>query len=168
MNRYDEKIVALGLQIPESILPVGNFVPYVVANNLVYVSGQIPLQGGRPAFVGKLGRDFTVEEGQKAARICALQVLGIIKDACGGDLSKVVRCVRLGGFINSLPEFTNQPQVMNGASDLMVSVFGDSGRHARAAVGVNSLPAGVAVEVDAIFEIATAITDAIRRNEFTE
>ena len=79
MNRYDEKIVELGLQIPESILPVGNFVPYVVANNLVYVSGQIPLQGGRPAFVGKLGRDFTVEEGQKAARICALQVLGIIK-----------------------------------------------------------------------------------------
>lgn len=154
MNRYEQVIAELGLTIPEPAAPVANFVPYVVTGKLVYISGQIPLQAGRAVFVGKLGADFTVEEGQEAARICALQVLALIRRACGGDLDKVVRCVRLGGFINSTPEFTNQPQVMNGASDLIVSVFGERGRHARAAVGVNSLPGGVAVEVDAVFEIA--------------
>ena len=154
MNKYDEKIAELGLRLPEPVSPVANFVPYVVVANFIYVSGQIPLEDGRPCFLGKLGRDLTVEEGQNAARTCALQVLGVVRHACGGDLNKVVRCVRLGGFINSMPEFTDQPRVMNGASDLIVSVFGESGRHARAAVGVNALPAGVAVEVDAIFQIA--------------
>lgn len=153
MNRYEEVIAELGLTIPEPAIPVANFVPYVVTGKLVYISGQIPLEAGRANFVGKLGLDFTVEEGQEAARACALSVLALIRHACGGDLSRVVRCVRLGGFINSTPEFTGQPQVMNGASDLIVSVFGEQGRHARAAVGVNSLPFGVAVEVDAIFEI---------------
>ena len=154
MNRYEQVIAELGLTIPEPATPVANFVPYVVTGKLVYISGQIPFQAGRAVFVGKLGADFTVEEGQEAARTCALQVLALIRRACGGDLDKVVRCIRLGGFINSTPEFTSQPQVMNGASDLIVSVFGERGRHARAAVGVNSLPWGVAVEVDAIFEIA--------------
>ena len=155
MNQYDKKIAELGLQLPEPKAPVANFVPYTVAGNFLYVSGQIPFENGRPAFVGKLGREFDVEAGRKAAHTCALHVLGVVRQACRGDLGKVVRCIRLGGFINSMPEFTDQPQVMNGASDLIVSVFGDSGRHARAAVGVNALPAGVAVEVDAIFEIVS-------------
>jgi enamine deaminase RidA (YjgF/YER057c/UK114 family) len=154
MNKYEQTIAELGLMIPEPTIPVANFVPYVVADNLVYISGQIPLQEGRASFVGKLGREFNVEEGQKAARCCALYVLAHIRHACGGDLGRVVRCIRLGGFINSEPDFTDQPRVMNGASDLIVSAFGERGRHARTAVGVSSLPFGVAVEVDAIFEIA--------------
>jgi enamine deaminase RidA (YjgF/YER057c/UK114 family) len=153
MDAYDETLAGLGLALPELPTPVANFVPYVVTGNLVYVSGQIPLRDGKVAFVGKLGRDFTVEEGKEAARICALYILAAVRQACGGDLSRVVRCVRLGGFVNSAPDFTDQPEVMNGASDLMVAVLGDRGRHARAAVGVSSLPRGVAVEADAIFEI---------------
>jgi enamine deaminase RidA (YjgF/YER057c/UK114 family) len=153
MDRYDETLAEMGLAIPELPAPVANFVPYVAAGNLVYVSGQIPLSEGRVAFVGKLGREFTVDEGREAARACALSILAAVRRACGGDLDRVVRCVRLGGFVNSTPEFTDQPEVMNGASDVMVAVLGDRGRHARAAVGVNSLPRGVAVEVDAIFEI---------------
>jgi len=153
MDRYEEAIARLGLTIPEPGTPVANFVPHVMTGKLVYVSGQIPIRDGKVCFVGKLGKDFDIERGQEAARYCALQVLGVIRQACGGNLDKVVRCVRLGGFINSTPEFADQPQVMNGASDLMVAVFGERGRHARAAVGVNSLPRGVAVEVDAIFEI---------------
>jgi enamine deaminase RidA (YjgF/YER057c/UK114 family) len=153
MNVYDEALAELGLTIPELPVPVANFVPYVVTGKLVYVSGQIPLREGKVAFVGKLGREFTVAEGKEAARICALYILAAVRQACGGDLDRVVRCVRLGGFVNSTPDFTDQPEVMNGASDLMVAVLGDRGRHARAAVGVNSLPRGVAVEADAIFEI---------------
>jgi enamine deaminase RidA (YjgF/YER057c/UK114 family) len=153
MNKYDEALSKLGLSLPEPSIPVANFVPYVVTGKLVYVSGQIPIQDGRISFVGKLGEDFTVEEGQAAARVCTLHALAIIRHACGGDLDKVVRCVRLGGFINSASGFTDQPEVMNGASDLIIAVLGERGRHARAAVGVNTLPRGVAVEVDAIFEI---------------
>jgi enamine deaminase RidA (YjgF/YER057c/UK114 family) len=153
MDKYEEALAKLELTIPEPAIPVANFVPYVIAGKLVYISGQIPIKAGRVCFVGKLGKDFAVAQGQEAARACALQVLALIRHACGGDLDKVARCVRLGGFINSTPEFTDQPQVMNGASDLIVSVFGERGRHARAAVGVTSLPLGVAVEVDAIFEI---------------
>jgi enamine deaminase RidA (YjgF/YER057c/UK114 family) len=152
MNKYEQAIAELGVTLPEPAIPVANFVPYVVTDKLVYISGQIPLQEGRPSFVGKLGKEFNVEEGREAARACALHVLALIRHACGGDLARVVRCIRLGGFINSAPDFTDHPRVMNGASDLMVSVFGERGRHARAAVGVNSLPFGVAVEVDAIFE----------------
>jgi enamine deaminase RidA (YjgF/YER057c/UK114 family) len=153
MDKYQEALAKLGLTFPEMTLPVANFVPYVITGNLVYISGQIPMRNGEVVFVGKLGRDFTVEQCQEAARICALNALAILHHACGGDLDRVARCVRLGGFINSTPEFADQPEVMNGASDLIVSVFGERGRHARAAVGVNSLPRGVAVEVDAIFEI---------------
>jgi enamine deaminase RidA (YjgF/YER057c/UK114 family) len=154
MNKYEEALANLGLTLPEPAVPVANFVPYVITGNLVYTSGQIPLREGQVSFVGKLGADFSVEEGQEAARICALHVLSLIRHACDGDLNRVVRCVRLGGFVNSTPDFTDQPKVMNGASDLIVRVFGERGRHARAAVGVNTLPLGVAVEVDAIFEIA--------------
>ena len=154
MNKYEETLATLGLSIPEPTLPVANFVPYTITGSLVYISGQIPIQDGQISFVGKLGRDFSVEQGREAAQICALHVLAMIRHACEGNLDRVVRCVRLGGFINSTPEFSKQPEVMNGASDLIVSLFGDRGRHARAAVGVNSLPRNVAVEVDAVFEIA--------------
>lgn len=153
MNKFEEAIANLGLTIPEPTIPVANYVPYVVSGKNVYISGQIPMQAGQITFVGKLGQDFTVEQGQEAARVCALNILALIRHACEGDLGRVVRCVRLGGFVNGTPEFTDQPQVINGASDLMVAVFGERGRHARAAVGVNSLPRGVAVEIDAIFEI---------------
>jgi enamine deaminase RidA (YjgF/YER057c/UK114 family) len=153
MNQYEETLAKLGLTIPDLTPPVANFVPYVVTGNLVYVSGQVPIRDGKAVFEGKLGREFSVEQGQEAARACALTVLSVIRHACGGDLDKVKRCVRLGGFVNSTPDFTAQPQVLNGASDLMVLVFGDRGRHARVAISVNSLPLGAAVEVDAIFEI---------------
>ena len=153
MDKFEEALDKLGLSFPEPTIPVANYVPYVISGKLVYVSGQIPMQAGQLSFVGKLGREFSIEQGQEAARICALNVLGLIKHACDGKLERVVRCVRLGGFINGTDDFIDQPQVMNGASDLMVAVFGERGRHARAAVGVNSLPRGVAVEVDAIFEI---------------
>jgi enamine deaminase RidA (YjgF/YER057c/UK114 family) len=153
MDKYEEALAKLGLSFPEPAIPVANFLPYQVTGKLVYISGQISMQAGQLSLLGKLGKDLTIEQGQEAARVCALNVLAMIRHACGGDLDRVVRCVRLGGFINSTPEFTDQPKVMNGASDLMVAVFGERGRHARAAVGVNSLPLGVAVEVEAIFEI---------------
>jgi enamine deaminase RidA (YjgF/YER057c/UK114 family) len=153
MSRYEEALAELGLTIPEMAAPVANFVPYVVTGDLVYVSGQIPMRDGKIGFVGKLGRDFDVEQGREAARACALNVLSVIRQACGGDLDRVSRCVRLGGFINSTDEFTSQPEVMNGASDLLVAVFGERGRHARTAVSVNTLPRGVAVEVEAVFAL---------------
>ena len=153
MSSYEETLAELGLTIPEVAAPVANFVPYVVTGNLVYVSGQIPIEDGKIDFVGKLGRDFDVEQGREAARLCALNVLSVIRRACGGDLDRVSRCVRLGGFVNSTDEFTAQPEVMNGASDLLVAVFGERGRHARTAVGVSALPRGVAVEVEAVFEL---------------
>ena len=154
MDRYEEALAGLGLSFPEPAAPVANFVPSVVTGNLVYISGQIPVRDGEIGFVGKLGRDFDVEQGREAARACALNLLAVLRSACGGDLDRVARCVRLGGFINSTDEFTAQPEVMNGASDLLVAVLGERGRHARTAVSVNALPRGVAVEVDAIFEIA--------------
>jgi len=153
VDRYDSILAELGLELPEVPAPVANFLPYVTIDGRVYVSGQIPLVDRKPAFVGKLGRDVTVADGREAARICALYVLAAVRAACGGELDRVVRCVRLGGFVNCTPEFGEQPEVMNGASDLIVAVLGERGRHARAAVGVSSLPKGVAVEVDAIFEI---------------
>jgi enamine deaminase RidA (YjgF/YER057c/UK114 family) len=153
MDKFEEALAKLGLSFPEPTLPVANYVPYVISGKHVYISGQIPMQSGQITFQGKLGRDFSVEQGQEAARICGLNILALIRHACAGNLERVVRCVKLGGFVNGTDDFTDQPQVVNGASDLMVAVFGERGRHARAAVGVNSLPRGVAVEVDAIFEI---------------
>lgn len=153
MDKYDEALARLGLSLPDPPTPAANYVPYVVSGNQVFVAGQIPLVAGEVRYIGKVGREFSVAEGQDAARTCALNILAHVKKACGGNLDRVVRCVRLGGFVNCLPEFTEQPQVVNGASDLMVAVFGDRGRHARAAVGSNALPRGVAVEVEAVFEI---------------
>lgn len=153
MDKYEQALSELGLSFPEPTMPVANYVPYVISGRFVYISGQVTIQKGEFGFIGKLGREFSVEQGQQAARVCGLNILGLIRHACGGDLDRVVRCVRLGGFVNATDDFTDQPLVMNGASDLMVAVFGERGRHSRAAVGVNSLPKGVAVEVDAVFEI---------------
>lgn len=154
MTTIDEKLSSLGIILPTPPTAVANYVPYVLADNLVIISGQLPIKDGQVAYKGKVGHDLPLEEGQAAARQCAINILTQLKQACGGDLSRVQRCIRLGGFVNCHPDYTDQPKVINGASDLMVEVFGDLGRHARAAVGVNALPLGAAVEVEAMFLIA--------------
>lgn len=148
-SKIDARLEELGLELPETPAPVANYVSFVVAGNLVHVSGQIS-----GAVRGKLGAGLDAAAGASAARTCALALIAQLRAACGGDLDRVRRVVKLNGFVNSAPDFTDQPKVINGASDLMVEVFGDRGRHARAAVGVAALPLGVAVEVDGIFEIA--------------
>lgn len=153
-GKIDARLKELGIELPQPTAPVANYVPYTVSGNLVVVSGQVTLWGGKVEYVGKLGREISVEDGQKAARLCALNILTHLKAACGGDLDRVKRVLRLGGFVNCTPDFTDQPRVVNGASDLMVEVFGEAGKHARAAAGMASLPLGVAVEVEAMFEIA--------------
>lgn len=153
MISIDEKLNSLGIVLPTPPQAVANYVPYVVAGNMVIISGQLPMKEGQVAYKGKVGSDITLEEGQLAARQCAINILTQLKTACGGDLSQVKQCIRLGGFVNCNPDFTEQPKVINGASDLMVEIFGDNGRHARAAVGVNTLPLGAAVEVEAMFLI---------------
>ena len=152
-GRIEARLKELGIELPQPSAPVANYVPYTVSGNLVVVSGQLCVWNGERRFIGKLGAGIGIADGQQAARLCALNVLAHLRAACGGDLDRVRRCLRLGGFVNCTPDFTDMPQVVNGASDLMVELFGDIGRHARAAVGVSSLPGGVAVEVEAIFEI---------------
>jgi enamine deaminase RidA (YjgF/YER057c/UK114 family) len=149
----DERLVALGVTLPRPSTPAANYVPWVRTGALVHVAGQIPVWEGERRFLGKLGVEFDVAAGQQAARLCVLNVLAQVRAACDEDLDRVVRVVKLNGFVNCAPEFTDQPAVMNGASDLLVGIFGDAGRHARSAVGVASLPFGVAVEVDAVFEV---------------
>jgi enamine deaminase RidA (YjgF/YER057c/UK114 family) len=153
-NKIEKRLIELGIALPTPGSPVANFVPYISVGNLVFMSGQLPRSEGKLAFAGKLGRDVTVDNGKAAARICALNLIAQLKTACAGNLDRVVRCVRLTGFVNSDPEFKEHPQVINGASDLMTEVFGESGKHARTAVGVAALPANAAVEVEAIFEIS--------------
>ena len=152
-GKIEARLKELGITLPDAPMPAANYVPFVRSGNLLFIAGQIPLEGGKPQFIGKLGREFKIEDGQKAARLCALNVIAQVR-AATGDLDKVRRCVRVGGFVNGTPDFTDQPQVVNGASDVIVEVFGDAGKHARAAVGVASLPRGVATEVEAVFEIA--------------
>ena len=153
-GEIDARIAAAGIEIPDAPVPAANYVPYVVSGNMVFVAGQVPFVGAERHFIGKVGREFTLEEGQQAARVVVLNLIAQVRAACDGDLDRVVRCVKLGGFVNCTPDFVNHPQVINGASDLMVEVFGDKGRHARFAVGAPSLPFDVAVEIDAVFEIA--------------
>ncbi|MEE8204289.1 MAG: RidA family protein [Alphaproteobacteria bacterium] len=150
----DTRLAELGIELPEAAAPAANYVPYAVTGNQVFVSGQVTVWNGEFKFVGRLGADYDAEAGYQAARLCGLNIIAQVKAACGGDLDRVVRCVKLGGFVNSTADFTDQPKVVNGVSDLMVEVFGDKGRHARFAVGAPTLPLGVAVEVDAVFEIA--------------
>ncbi len=150
----DARLAELGIAVPEASAPVANYVGFVQTGNLVFVSGQVTLKDGSPQYIGKLGDSISVEDGQAAARLCAINIIAQVKAACGGDLDRVQRVIKLGGFVNSTPDFTDQPKVINGASDLMVEVFGDKGRHARAAVSAGSLPLGVSVEVEAVVEIA--------------
>jgi enamine deaminase RidA (YjgF/YER057c/UK114 family) len=154
-SRIEQHLHELGITLPEPTSPVANFVPFVTVGALVFMSGQLPRAQGKLQYSGQLGRDVTVENGKAAARLCALNLLAQLKAACAGDLDRVVRCVRVAGFVNCDPAFTEQPQVINGASDFMTEVFGERGRHARTAVGVAALPSNAAVEVEAIFEIST-------------
>ena len=153
-GQIDARLSELGIELPEAAPSVANYVPYVITGNLVFVSGQVTIVGGEFQYIGKVGSDLSTEQGQEAARVCALNIIAQLKAACGGDLDRVTRIVKLGGFVNSTPDFKDQPKVINGASDLMVEVFGDKGKHARAAVSAGSLPLGVAVEIDAVVEIA--------------
>ena len=150
----DTRLAELGIALPEAPAPAANYVPFVVTGKLVFISGQIPFRDGALSHVGKLGAAFGVEDGRDCARVVAINILAQLRAACGGDLDRVARCVKLGGFVNSTPDFTDQPQVINGASDLIVEIFGEAGRHARFAVGAPSLPFDAAVEIDAVFEIA--------------
>jgi len=152
-GKIDAHLADLGITLPTATAPVANYVPYVISGKLVHISGQITMENGELKFVGKLGADYDVETGQKAARLCALNLVAQLKAAIG-DLDKVTRVVKLNAFVNSAPDFTDQPKVVNGASDTMVEIFGDVGKHARSAVGVAALPLGVAVEIDGIFEVA--------------
>jgi len=147
------RLAELGIDLPEPSAPAANYVPYVVSGNLVFVSGQLPVWNGDFRFIGKVGADFSLEEGIEAARLCGINLIAQARDAAGGDLDRIKRVVKLGGFVNAGPDFTDHPKVINGASDLMANVFGEAGKHARFAVGAVSLPLGVAVEVDGVFEL---------------
>jgi enamine deaminase RidA (YjgF/YER057c/UK114 family) len=153
-GKIDAKLQALGIALPTPMAPIANYVPFVRAGDLVFISGQIPAVDGKVAVTGRVGAGLSVEQGQHAARLCFINILVHLKAACEGDLDRVRQVVRLGGFIAAPAEFTQHAPVMNGASDLAVEVFGDAGRHARTTIGVPSLPADAAVEVDGIFRIA--------------
>ncbi|HLS69457.1 MAG TPA: RidA family protein [Kiloniellales bacterium] len=152
-GKIDARLAELGITLPVPGAPVANYVAFVRSGNLVFLSGQLPLKDGKPSHLGKAGGERTAEEAQEAARNCAINLIAQLRVACDGDLDRVKRIVRLGGFVASTPDFTDQPMVVNGASDLMVEVFGDAGRHCRTAVATPSLPMDVTVEVDAIAEI---------------
>lgn len=149
----ESRLAEKKIEIPEAASPVANYIPYVIVGNLVFVSGQITLENGTVRYQGKVGDDIPLDEAQQAARLCGLNLIAQVKAACDGDLDRVERVLKLGGFVNSAADFVSQPLVINGASDLMVEVFGDAGKHSRTAVGVSSLPLGVAVEIDGIFKI---------------
>jgi len=152
-SNVDARLKDLGITIPDAPAPAANYVPYTVTGNLVFVSGQVPFVDGKLTATGRIGEDATPEDGYEQARICAINLIAQVKAACGGDLDRVTRVVKLGGFVASADDFNGQPGVINGASDLMVEVFGDAGRHARFAVGTNALPLGCIVEIDGVFEI---------------
>ncbi len=149
----EARLAQLGLDVPTAPTPAANYIPWVRTGNLVYIAGQVPMKDGAFRWVGKVGAEWSMDEGKQAAREVALNILSQLKAALDGDLDRVVRAVKLNGFVNCVPDFVHQPAVINGASELMIEVFGDAGRHARSAVGVASLPFGVAVEIDGVFEV---------------
>ena len=150
---YEEKIKELKINLPEAKAPVGNYVATKVSGKMLFVSGQISIDETGQLIKGKIGKDLDTEAGYNAAKRCALSIISQVKNSCNNDLSKIKNCIKLTGFVNSTDDFTEQPKVINGASDLIASIFGESGVHTRAAVSTNSLPLGVSVEVDAIFEL---------------
>ncbi|MHA7773177.1 RidA family protein [Roseibium sp. M-1] len=151
-STIDARLQELGISLPEAAAPAANYVPFVVTGNQLFVSGQLPMAGGKLQVTGKLGDGLGIDEGKAAAKLCAINLLAQAK-AATGNLDKVVRLVKIVGFVNSTPDFTDQPQVINGASDFLFEAMGDKGRHARSAVSAASLPFGAAVEIEAIFEI---------------
>jgi enamine deaminase RidA (YjgF/YER057c/UK114 family) len=152
-QQIDARLAELGIELPKANPPVANYVPFVVSGNLAFLSGQLPQWNGERPYIGRVGTEVSVEDGVRAARLCGLNLLAWMQRAAGGDLDRIARIVKLGGFVNCAPEFSEQPKIVNGCSDLLVSIFGDAGRHARTAVGVNALPFNVAVEIDAIVEL---------------
>ena len=150
---FNKKILELKIELPEAKAPAGNYVATKITGKLLYISGQISIDERGELIKGKVGKDLKTEDGYDAAKRCGLSIISQVKKACDNDLSKVKSCVKLTGFVNSTEDFIDQPKVINGASDLIASVFGDAGMHTRAAVSTNSLPLGVSVEVDAIFEL---------------
>ena len=150
---FNDKIKELKIELPEPKAPVGSYVATKIVGKLLYISGQISMNSNGELIKGKVGKDLNTDEAYKAAERCGLSIVAQVKKSCDGDLSKVKSCVKLTGFVNSTEDYTEQPKVINGASDLIASIFGDAGMHTRAAVSANSLPLGVSVEVDAIFEL---------------
>jgi|TARA_B110000438_G_scaffold12400_1_gene12162 enamine deaminase RidA (YjgF/YER057c/UK114 family) len=148
-----DNLKKLKLEIPDAPDPVGAYVAFKIVGNLLYISGQLPIGADGKIIKGKIGKELTLEEGQSAARLCVINILAQAKKAMGGDLSKIKNCIKITGFVNSTDEFKDQPKVINTASELLASVFGENGKHTRAAVSSNSLPLGIAVEIDAIFEV---------------
>jgi enamine deaminase RidA (YjgF/YER057c/UK114 family) len=153
MMNFEDKIRELKIELPEAKAPVGSYVATKIVGKLLYVSGQISIDANGELIKGKVGKNLTTDEAYKAAERCGLSIIAQVKNACDGDLSKIRSCIKLTGFVNSTEDYIEQPKVINGASDLIASVFGEAGMHTRAAVSTNSLPLGVSVEVDAIFEI---------------
>ena len=149
----EENIKKLGISIPDAPAPVGSYVAFKFVNKLLFISGQISVDSNGRFINGKVGKDIDLKKGQEAAKLCAINIIAQAKKACNGDLEKISSCIKLTGFVNSTDEFTDQPKVLNGASELITNVFGESGKHTRAAISVNSLPLGVSVEIDAIFEL---------------
>ncbi len=149
----NEKLKELGIELPSENPPAANYIPYSQVGSLLFIAGQTAKWNGKLQYSGKLGQDYTLEDGQKAARLCGLNILLQAKNACDGNLDKIARCIRLGVFVNSTDDFMDQAKVANGVSDLMVEVFGDKGRHVRSTVSSNALPSQTAVEVDAVFEV---------------
>jgi enamine deaminase RidA (YjgF/YER057c/UK114 family) len=153
-GRIDARLKELEITLPAAPAPVASYVPFITAGNLVFISGQVTAAPEGLKYVGTIGKELTLEDGRAAARLCALNVVAQLRAALNGDLDRVKRCVRLGVFVNAIPGFAQHPEIANGASDLVVEIFGEAGRHSRAAVGAGSLPRNVATEVEAVFEIA--------------
>lgn len=148
-----KRLEAQKICLPNISVPVANYLPVTQSGNILYVSGQLPFWEGEKRFIGKVGAEISLDQAQEAARLCGLNIIAQVKHHLGGDLEKVLRCLKLGGFVNAIPQFEDHPKVINGASDLMVEVFGEQGKHARFAMGAGSLPFNVCVEIDALFEV---------------
>ena len=153
MHLFEENIKNLGLNIPELPKALANYVPYKIVGKTMYISGQAPVQNGELIYKGKVGSDISVEDGIEAARLCVINIIAAVKTGLEGDWSKLDSFVKLTGFVNCQDDFTDQPKIINGASDMLVEIFGDQGRHSRVAVGSNALPLGIAVEIDAIVQL---------------
>jgi len=153
MPDINARLKELGFHLPEVPSPAGNYVPATIAGGMLFISGQLPMIAGKLQFTGKVGREYSIEQGRECARICGLNILAQVNNVLGGDWCQIKHLARIGVFVNALDDFTDHPQVANGISDMMVNIFGDAGKHARFAVGVSSLPFGAAVEIEAIFDL---------------